>query len=286
MKTTLAVRRRAFTLVEMLVVMTIMLILIGLTAGLSPRILDRKKITRGTDQVANALLVAKQYAKRYKLPTGLRLKKASAADTSVTTLEFVQQPEDFTGGWLEAEEGKALALPTTVNFSGVDFTAYNNVQPGDYLEVNGGGLLHRIASVPAATQLVLDIAPDQVSYISRRTQAYRIIRRARVLPGEPAVSLVDGIGIDLYPGTSVNVPADLGGNLDILFSPAGNVISAGAGKATVILWVRDLALPDKFLGQPTLVCVYTRTGFIAVHPPAPPPDDPYTFTRDGRGSGM
>jgi hypothetical protein len=93
------------------------------------------------------------------------------------------------------------------------------------------------------------------------------------------------IGIDLDTnatyGNSVALNSD--GSLDILFAPSGNVIGSQAGTDKLILWVRDYTI-DITKGEPSLIVVYTRSGWIASVPVDPsngfvaPTATPYRFT--------
>jgi hypothetical protein len=112
------------------------------------------------------------------------------------------------------------------------------------------------------------------------------------------------------------LPIDpLAGTVDILFAPSGSVVGRAQTGGSIVLWVRDATQdtpPDPvpgyppndpnhllgtapFGGQPTLISLYTRTGFIAAHPvdprprpltTPPTPPDPYFYTKDGRSSGL
>jgi prepilin-type N-terminal cleavage/methylation domain-containing protein len=339
--------RRGFTLIELMVVITIMLLLIGLAAGLSPRISAKKKMTKAAEQIIGVLKTAKQRAKRDGMPTGVRLyvnPTLSAGDPQlyfIQELVPIQQPDALTGippnptmgiqgSVLVARASSQPADPQNpdaatskklgmmASFTNVDFTggfgsATNRypVQPGDYLEVNGGGLVHRILQVsrtslmlaPAGMQLnqtygagpLSQLHPTNgITYIGDSDIAnYRIIRKARGLIGEVSVKLQSDIVIDCTPGsapfmsTSNNVPVDPAtGNMDILFSPSGTVLNGGSGSDAIVLWVRDKTAGDKYSGSPVLITIYSRSGFIAAHPVCPLPQSPYTFTTDGRSSGM
>ena len=136
---------------------------------------------------------------------------------------------------------------------------------------------------------------------------YRIIRAPRVT-GDELLEMPNNIVIDLQTnlayGNTVPLPST-GGNLDIMFAPSGAVtVRGGTGTSFtqgvpqdyLALWVRDLnAGPSvngvaEFQLSPTLIAVYTRTGFVAAHPPTiaptsfPPPAgyNPYQFLSDGR----
>src|SRR5437899_4734829 len=66
-------RQRAFTLVEMLVVLGLMLVLAALAIAFIPRMNERAKTPRGASQLQMWLLIARQWAKRDNTPTGIRL---------------------------------------------------------------------------------------------------------------------------------------------------------------------------------------------------------------------
>src|SRR5437588_10342280 len=66
-------RRRGFTLVEMLVVLALMLVLAALAVAFVPRMNERAKTPRGASQLQMWLLIARQWAKRDNIPTGIRL---------------------------------------------------------------------------------------------------------------------------------------------------------------------------------------------------------------------
>jgi prepilin-type N-terminal cleavage/methylation domain-containing protein len=227
------------------------------------------------------------------------------------------------------------------------------VQPGDYLELSGGGQVHQITGVntyslpnavpnslllpkmlfpstgpaplnpPVPPQYprqsyagILNLAtlPANQIYYSQSnpgTTQWRIIRAPRVMRGEEDVQLPQSVVIDLGTnytygnqlpvdiGPSINGVATIGtGNVDILFSPSGAVVSRGAPTPSIILWVRDTTRDSSYPtqpelgGTPTLVTTYKQTGFIAAHPVDIngavnyPNTTPYTYTQDGRSSGM
>jgi prepilin-type N-terminal cleavage/methylation domain-containing protein len=78
------------------------------------------------------------------------------------------------------------------------------------------------------------------------------------------------------------------GQMDILFAPGGGLTGRGVGNDKVVLWVRDIALDSPFEGGPTLIAIYSRTGFIAAHPVDSDnlAGDYASYTRDGRSSGL
>src|SRR4029077_11712408 len=65
--------RPAFTLVEMLIVVSILMIITVAVVAVAPRFTDDRKLSRAADQIAQVLLTTKQRAKRDQVPTGVRL---------------------------------------------------------------------------------------------------------------------------------------------------------------------------------------------------------------------
>jgi prepilin-type N-terminal cleavage/methylation domain-containing protein len=329
--------RPAFTLVEMLTVIAIIAILAALTAIYFPRFQDQELVNRGADQVQGWLLNAKMQAKRDGLPTGVRL---NLVGTTVTNVDYIQQPNNyaqgvFTGADVDPNPNPALtpgfprakfilptppAVPTVVTFFTpitVSGSSAFVVQPGDYLELFGGGVLHRIVRIPQPSS---DPAPyfppsagENAALILEKVSApiptltpplssainYRIIPAPRTISGEQTLTLPTNVAISFETPLSTSPTFTLSQNipvrgtfLEILFAPSGAVIGQGTGTGQIILWVRDITkpmpvspTPDWLVGKGTLITVQPRTGFIAAHP-VTSGADPYLFTRDGRSSGL
>jgi hypothetical protein len=179
------------------------------------------------------------------------------------------------------------------------------VQVGDYLEIQGGGLLMRIVTVNPGS-LVLSSEPLAPSpplasgNIVDATYQYRIIRRPRVLTGETPLNLPDKVAVHT-PGTLP--PPSTTGTPDILFTPAGRVLGPAPNNApNVTYWVCDVSQDPSItalgagknrtrylLNGPVLVNVNTGSGFIATYPVDQSGTMAnqlfYTFTLDGR-SGL
>jgi hypothetical protein len=174
------------------------------------------------------------------------------------------------------------------------------VQPGDYLEAMGNGLVHLILPPVSPTQLQLASAFMPVpaaagSPFAPLTSQYRIIRAPRVLQGETPLELSTKVVVDINPkalGYDPPLPIDpLTGNIDIMFSPSGGVTGRKLGLTDkIMLWVRDGTKDAAAPGQMYLVTIQVRTGFIAVHPVQWPitlqNPDPYLYARDNRSSGL
>jgi prepilin-type N-terminal cleavage/methylation domain-containing protein len=285
------VLRVGFTLIEMLTVIGIIAVLLALTAIFFPNFNNQSIVASGADNTAGALLIAKMRAKRDGRPTGLRL---TNSNNQCTTLTPIQQPDDYAFG---RYVGPAGANSQTATFQGANFQGNANI--GDYLEINGGGLLFEISGVSATTLTVADLPqihplPTVTADVTPGAGPnYRIIRAPQVLTAEPVINLPVGVIIDL--GTTYGTPpqplTNLNGTLDILFAPSGSLVGVNAGGPVYLL----LRQPDGSNTAPytkdltsyfaTIIAVEPRTGFIAAQPVAPGLD-PFQYTRDGQASGM
>jgi prepilin-type N-terminal cleavage/methylation domain-containing protein len=300
--------RRGFTLVELLVAMGILLFLAALAVYLLPRMQDNIKVAQAGERLQGWLLNARQRGKRDQLPTGLRL--VYDANGLVTQLLYIQQPDDYAQG----RYAGAAVDPFTAQFLGAGLsnpagTLYPAMY-GDRLEVYGGPARlignsvgdHAIlvsGSGATATETLalysgttpLDMTPTPST--SSPACNYRIIRQPRPLPGEQPLNFPYDTGIDLKKSLLTDLPLFTAGTppgtIDILFAPTGSVMKPI--DPLYCLYVRDNVSDDPSgtspaLAAPSLIAITTRSGFIAAHPVAAPPADPFTFAKDGRDSGI
>jgi prepilin-type N-terminal cleavage/methylation domain-containing protein len=319
--------RQAFTLIELLVVIALILLLSVLGYLLLPSMVGNHRRVSAVDQVSQWLLTARQRSRRDGAATGLRLLPMTDANGQtiinadgsvlVRQLQYVQQPEPFVGGALTASGFAGGACVSVANgvavFRNVDFVGAGDtadeylVQPGDSLELQGGGDVHLIADVTTDTLILNDRSVNYPGFLP--TTNYRILRQPRPLLGEKVLDLPGDTAIDLgrparldalgnprtfrplqNPSRSLNIRERLVGVpprqkllLEVVFSPTGAVVSEDTGK--VVLWLRDAAatLPD--LGAPSLLAISLRTGFVAAYDVAPGAN-PYQYTENGRASGL
>jgi prepilin-type N-terminal cleavage/methylation domain-containing protein len=311
--------RRAFTLIELLVVISIIVVLASIAVIVAPRMQQSQKAGRGADQLSSWLLITKSKTPRDRAATGLRF--IVDANNFVSEVQYVQQPDPFTvrpgvalnpitgqllpirrlnlvgnnnlGAGLEAP-GQGVQPPFSDFTGGQQAQTDYPVQPGDYLELKGGGFVHQITAV-GPTSLVLNSPGPTIDFPG--TDQYRILRQPRRLAGEESLFLPQDVVIDfsIDPNTNLprsrNVPVRTINNqtfYEVLFSPAGGVVGKGtSSNDKIILWVRDATQDSPTDGEPALVTIHIRTGMIAIHPvDLTPGGDPYSFTRDPRNSGM
>src|SRR5689334_23274451 len=136
-------RRWGLTLVELIVVITIILLVAALGAAFMPRVQERQNVNRGMDLLSQWLLIAKQRARRDNLVTGVRFiidpndPNAGTYANQLTQVVYVQQPGPYTNGQFLAVTDNPDGTHTAT-FNNVDFTNGGLpasewlVQPGDY----------------------------------------------------------------------------------------------------------------------------------------------------------
>jgi prepilin-type N-terminal cleavage/methylation domain-containing protein len=132
------------------------------------------------------------------------------------------------------------------------------------------------------------------------TTPYRIMRQPRPIGDDPLQMPVNiiidaqprGLGYDL-PTQTVNGQPVLTTPIDIMFAPDGRVIGPMAAYDKIILWVRDVTVlgapgDPAAQGDPSLVCIYPRTGLVQGHrvDVSFVNSNPYTFTTTGRRSSQ
>jgi prepilin-type N-terminal cleavage/methylation domain-containing protein len=115
----IAKRRKAFTLIEMLVVIGIMLVIAALAAAFAPRITDSANLSRAVDNLEQWLLTAKMRAKRDGLATGIRFVQAQGDPAGYySQVQYIQQPDPISGGWLSSTQlstGSSVQAPPPYN---------------------------------------------------------------------------------------------------------------------------------------------------------------------------
>jgi prepilin-type N-terminal cleavage/methylation domain-containing protein len=278
--------RPGFTLIELLVVIGIISVLATIGYMTLPSLAGDYNRTRSIDALSEWLLTAKMRAKRDGTATGIRLNPASLDPTSgcYNQVIYIQQPDALTSGTWTGSTCNGIAngvatfsAPTNLFGPGVGANDPNNlVQTGDYLEIFGSGAVHQILSVNAAA-----------------TGNFRILRGPRILGGEevkqlpanmainPALSLNGSLGNGLPSRTVPGAPLPY---YEILFAPSGAIVGQGTGAGKVVLFVQDnnqLQTP----GQPTLISIDVRSGFIGAFP-VNPVGDPYQFIYSGAPGGL
>jgi hypothetical protein len=256
-------------------------------------------VGNGAGQLQSWLGIARQWALRDQVPTGIRLLPPAqplvnqVGFTLATQVQYVQQPDPFSGGYVSVsvQQGpsgsvtmvQAYAAPGQQNppdfYGGYGPNAPQTlwaVQPGDYLEISGQSqvfvvrVLYNPQQNLTCNQLIVMGTP--VTNIAP-TPDYKIIRQPRPKAGESIQNLPDNVAIDLstngqYPWYGNALPVNQNtGTLDILFAPNGSVYNS-TGNDMIQLWLRDTS--EDPLGQPP-----------PQSPQQPTPGTPYFATFNG-----
>ena len=306
--------RRAFTLVELLVAIAIIVALAALALVFLPK-REVRLAADGAAQLQTYIASAKSRALRDGAPRGVRLISTDGG-ASCREVQYIEVPENYGPlpgvGLVMAGVQSGNAATYVAKFQGAqgaDLTGA--VAYGDLLDTTDEGTTHRVfpqflnsTTIPPqlnglpnpqydpvtnTTYVQLASAPKAAvggRYVT--PTAYRFVRQPRPLLGEPTLQLPASVLID--GAFSLNLPRSYDQqNVDILFAPSGQVINAIGGR--VVLWVRD----DNNVSAPTLVAIYSHTGGVAAHPistpwnpsqPVGPGNNPYAFTQDGKSSGQ
>jgi type II secretory pathway pseudopilin PulG len=308
-------RRPAITLVELLVVIGIMTVLATIGTIAMSHWQEDKRTSGAVEQLSQWLLTAKSRAQSDGRPTGVRfLINNNGGVITAREFQYVQEPEDITGDLVPANPATDRRLvsitptpapptPPTASVAtfsnNVDFiggaqagnVADYLVQPGDYLQYQGGGSVHYIGAVLAANVLQLT-NPNVTFNVQGGTANFRIYRAPRPLAGEEKMTLPDGMQVVISRPNSPNPLPDesvglnqRSGWYEIVFSPGGELVGAANGGGQIIVWVEDTEADPGDLNAISLIAIKARTGFISSHPMGPPAN-PYVFTRDGQSSGI
>jgi prepilin-type N-terminal cleavage/methylation domain-containing protein len=214
--------------------------------------------------------------------------------------------------------GRTVVLQTTAggpNISrGYPGKEYWDIQQGDYFEVDNNGLTHLVLDVTINYQLdplksAVFLNSPIANTPANPTRIYNDQRKPRVVDGEQPLKLPEGIVVDFWINTDPAVPplnqnpvkiefdkppsdpTRLPSYVDVLFAPSGAVISAGQTQTTVNFWVRNQQFNgsidpqfvdwDPFAGEPSIIAVSTRTGFVGAYQPfaAASPPNPYFLVK-------
>ncbi len=280
--------RKGFTLVELLVAIGIAIVLAGLAALTFPNFRQSTAVSNSVNQLQATLSVAKQRALRDKRPCGVRL--IYTGDPVVTELQFIEQPEPIVppmGSTLTIPVGATGNWTATLNFPNATqasdaYALMSQTAVGeDVLEISDfGGFIGRITTVQpygggaTITFTVLEqFAPRQSAAITLN-EGFRILRSPKPLVGEPNV-MMSRAGVDFAQSSGLGLNTANNG-FDIMFNANGEVSHAVTGR--IVFWVRPITGNT----QPSLLCLYTKSGFLAAYEIAPG-GDPFSYTRDGRG---
>jgi prepilin-type N-terminal cleavage/methylation domain-containing protein len=225
-------QRKAFTLLELLVVVGIIVVLASLTAAFLPSLRQSNNAAKAAQMVQGQLSLAKMKAMRDHGVRGIRLIPNEFDPTVCTEIAFVEQPPDlgFSTTYYSSPIGilsLKYSIAFTINASSlveanilgdssflhppptasVKSFATETVELGDYLQAihNGNVYTAKIIGITAA-KVTLDkpLSPLMASTVLTpptsapvKVTDFKIIRKVRPLAGEETVQLPPNMTIDL-----------------------------------------------------------------------------------------
>jgi prepilin-type N-terminal cleavage/methylation domain-containing protein len=312
--------RAAFTLIELLTVISIILILVSMIVAVAYTGNNKQITANGSTTLVGWLKTMQAYALRDQKPYGLRIQPDG--NGLVTSALYIETPTEYVGPLgstltfsppMAAGSGAGTqfavvgsAGPPAVDFSGGMQPLYGSpddhwaVRAGDYLETQGGAIaqIYRVNNTSTLTCL---LPPGDIPGLwgagaappGTTASSWRIIRQPRAMIGADVLALPAGAAIN----TAANLtfpsplpPKAATGEIDILFAPTGAVITPGLAGRDIRLWIVDTTQPgfsstaSLFQGEAFIVTIAIRTGLVSVQPVAPG-TNPYQFVQDGKSSG-
>ena len=261
--------RRGMTLVELLVVMSIMVTFAAMTAAFYPSISSDNQIAQASNKIQNLLVGARQKARRDNNVTGIRFFPDTNNPSAATQMMLVQKPVDLTGSSLPANLYQPLlpGNPTVIQFStqvwgfatGEDLIMANDILV-DPLNSNST----KITGKGGSNNQMLINSNFYNPNINSATLNYKIIRQARIVPGEEAIPMPEGYEISLganFSGPKVN-PSD--SSIDVCFEKTGAVYQIDFA-ANVYIWVHKTG-STKYSEDDAIIGIQRNNGKVAVFP--------------------
>jgi len=269
--------RSAYTLIEILVVISIILILATMTLATVNFSRDADRVSNGARQVQSFLSGARDRAIFSKEPRGVRLfiepppggvaAGPTPVSRTISTMAYIAPG----GTWGAPENSSGVDLERAAPNADVTLVrGFNN--PGWWNLKRRGwlvdGLRIRIPKgptgnwypvdtslidttvAPTEDQLLVLLIPysdpgDPTDTVAHRDLTYEIELPARILPQDPSI-LPEGTVIDLDGSKVPDIwrPANTGngnysGYMDIVFSPRGNIIGDAAAAGVIHFYVCD-----------------------------------------------
>ena len=265
--------RSAFTLVEMLVVITILLVMMGVTVAVFNVSLEGERIRSGASQIQSYLAGARDRAAFAGRPCGVRFILDELDPTLVRSMLYIQVPDDWQQGSFIVNDvqGNPYSSYLVEELSnGVSTTDWDEISlllnttqlrkprimiQGHWYTVVATWAWADPNSNPTLTHQGLTICPRFRGSVLTRVEEgdYRLRLQPEIMPGQEPVLLPTGVVIDLNQcrrkHTSLfaeTLPQSWNPNntflpaLDILFSPNGTVIGPEASKGVIHLLVNDV----------------------------------------------
>jgi type II secretory pathway pseudopilin PulG len=284
--------RTAMTLVELVVVMTIIITFTAITAAFYPANQADRELSRFSSTVQSALLSARNRAKAERLPTGIRFYD-SDANGKVDSVVLIQKPAPLDGLIV----GNVTVNPMT-SVLGFPATYQGVINPGDFMLLESGDVATIATAIPNAT--VTNASSGFIQNLSAYGTKYKIFRGAIDLPGDTPFELSNIIEIQI-PSTlrfslpssftqasyfPPQLPAPAAANpplyFEIIFNPDGSLNNF---TSEVYLHLHNFESLAGDYSRDAIIAVRKMSGSIGVYEVGPT-GAPYQFAFDPRNKGI
>lgn len=207
-------KRSAYTLIELMVVLGIVLGVMGLVVAFYPNYSQREDLYRSGDILRNTLMRARAWAQRDKVTTGISF--GSSGGNLGATLTFTQAPPVIYG---TSDTTTASGTnPLTINFRSANPSSFSPaIGSGDFIFSESGqeALLINGAPTISGSSVSFPLANAPTTPVKN----FQIIRQPSPMPAEPVITLSPSVFLDL---------TDLGSS-QILFNGKGQCMTRNTG---------------------------------------------------------
>lgn len=217
-----AVNRSAFTLIELMVIVTIVLALTMITVRAVVPNTEARRIREGARMVDSFIHGARARAIETGRPFGVQI--VPRADGKAFVLEYIRVPEPYAGDTLTSR-AEVIASDELQ----IDDTGWRGlVEVGDTILLNHTSRMFQITQInigPPARWHVISTDGSPLGYLTGTRIAYKVLRSPEKAGGE--LELLEPAAIDTG-ACSVGHPSTLPGTgpIAFLFSPGGALMSA------------------------------------------------------------
>lgn len=282
-------KRNAFTLIELLIVITILIILAGLTVTAYSSLTGGEKMRAASRQLQSAILGARDRAIQSGRTYGVRLSPDSSQSGAITSLNYVSQPPNWTDGrielWRDANGDVKIVKELASVPAGHKRTGWYNLKqhgllaPGLKIRISQQGSWYTIADVSQLTAttetLILREKFRSAPVESNPAKSafppldYEMQLYPHIAPGTDPITLPAGCGIDI--AKSLNLP--VAKPYDLLFSGRGVPTGWAASRHKIFFLLSELGDieagldPSKREGDMKVVSLRGSSGAVTSHEP-------------------
>jgi len=303
-------KRTAMTLVELMVVMSIIVLFTAITAAFYPANQADRELSRFSSTVQSALLSARNRAKAERLPTGIRFYD-SDANGKVDSVVLIQKPAPLdayaVGGGGNPPTAGSLTVTMLGNVANIAFPnnypVQNVLNYGDFIVLDSGD----VAKIDGMTNPAT-VYSASGSYSSGFSSAltdlptkFKVYRGAIELSGDTPFELSNIIEIQIpntpryplpnsftqasyYPPQSLDlaIPANPPLYFEIIFNPDGSLNNS---TSEVYLHLHNFEAVAGDYSRDAILAVRKMSGSIGVYEVGPT-GAPYQFAFDPRNKGI